>query len=136
MSMQGAGRSRLDETRRRLARWRAEHGGRGRPILDELWAAAVAVARVEGVEATARTLRVDRYGLGRRMHESGSDSAREGHRDGSNGFVELSAGALSVPGRTILRLQGRDGESVQVECSGACPLDVDALARAFWRRPR
>ena len=39
-----------------LVRWRAQHGGRGIPVPEALWAGAVEVARVEGFEATTRDL--------------------------------------------------------------------------------
>ncbi len=38
-------------------------GGPGIPLPDELWTAAVEVARVEGVAATARAQRLDRLRL-------------------------------------------------------------------------
>ena len=37
-------RGQLEQVQKRLARWRARHGGRGRPIPDALWAAAATVA--------------------------------------------------------------------------------------------
>ena len=55
----------------RLARWRAQHGGRGIPVPEPLWAEAVEAARVEGVEATARALRLDRSRLAARMTTAG-----------------------------------------------------------------
>ena len=54
------GRSRLALTHTRLTQWRAQHGGRGIPVPEELWAEVVKVARVEGVGPTARALRLDR----------------------------------------------------------------------------
>ena len=57
------GRDRLAQTRARLARWRAEHGGRGIRVPESMWAEVVAVARIEGVEATAHALRLDRARL-------------------------------------------------------------------------
>ena len=48
------GRSRLALTHTRLAQWRAQHGGRGIPMPEELWAEVVKVARVEGAGTTAR----------------------------------------------------------------------------------
>lgn len=89
------GRGRLDEARARLARWRAQQGGRGIPVPEALWAEAVEVARVEGVEATARGLRLDRARLAVRVTRprqrlvarrparwaAGSSSSRRGDSD-------------------------------------------------------
>ena len=74
-----AKRTRLDQVRQRLTRWREEHGGRGQALPEELWAAAVQVAAAEGVASTARALRVDRGRLARRMERwsAGSVVAHE-----------------------------------------------------------
>lgn len=42
------GRSQLALSHARLTQWRAQHGGRGIPVPEELWAEVVKVARVEG----------------------------------------------------------------------------------------
>jgi hypothetical protein len=57
----------LGRVQRKLAQWRGQYGGRGRPIPEEVWSAAVEVAAVEGVGATARALSVDRARLSRRV---------------------------------------------------------------------
>jgi hypothetical protein len=50
------GRYRLAQVGDRLARWRAGRDGRGIRVPEAMWAEVVEVARVEGVEATARAL--------------------------------------------------------------------------------
>jgi hypothetical protein len=92
MAEQEAGGFRLGRTRRRLERWRERYGGPGQAIPQEFWDEAVAVARVEGVDATARALRLDRGRLERRMASSGSGSDERGIARG--GFVELDARGL------------------------------------------
>jgi len=122
------GRSRLALTHARLTQWRAQHGGRGIPVPEELWAEVVKVARVEGVGATARALRLDRARLEARMArgtEGGQASA---------GFVEIDAGRLGLSPRTVVRFHGRDGERLEVELSAGAAIDLAALADAFWRR--
>jgi hypothetical protein len=44
-----------------VAKWRAQHGGKGSKIPDELWDEAVRVAGIDGMWRTAKTLRF-RYG--------------------------------------------------------------------------
>ena len=128
--------SRLGRTRRRLERWREQYGGRGQPIPEDLWDAAVAVARVEVVDATARALRLDRARLTRRMGRGSVGlGLPEQPGDASDGFVEVDARGLCAPGQTVVRFEGRDGERLEVELS-AYALDVVVLARAFWSRTR
>lgn len=126
------GRSRLALTRARLTQWRAQHGGRGIPVPEELWAEVVKVARVEGADTTARALRLDRARLEARMAVARGAEVTEA----SSGFVELDAGRLGLPSRTVVRFHGRDGERLEVEIGTGAAIDLAALAEAFWRRGR
>jgi hypothetical protein len=128
--------SKVRWAQRRLERWRAEYGGRGRPIPEHLWDVAVEVARAEGVEPTAIALRVDRERLARRVALAGELPA-VGPGPASAGFVELDARGLCAPAeRAVLRFEGRDGEKFELELTGARVADVVELARAFWSRAR
>jgi hypothetical protein len=128
------GRSRLALTHTRLTQWRAQHGGRGIPVPEELWAEVVEVARVEGAGATARALRLDRARLEARMAMDRGTEVVEA----SSGFVELDAGrlGLSPTPRTVVRFHGRDGERLEIEIGAGTGIDLAALAEAFWRRGR
>ncbi len=125
-------RHQRSSTRQRLERWRRQHGGPGRPIPEELWHEAVELARVEGVGATAKALRLDRRRLTARMSEMG------GQETGGieAGFVEVETGGMWLSGQTIVRLEGPDGERLQVEVNGPTPVDLVGLAQAFWSRQR
>ena len=125
-------RHELSRTRQRLERWRRKYGGPGKPIPEELWHEAVELARVEGVGTTARALRLDRQRLTARMSEM--VSPQTGVIEA--GFVEVETGGLLLSGQTIVRLEGPDGERLQVEVNGPSPVDVVGLAQAFWRRQR
>jgi hypothetical protein len=37
---------------------------------------------------------------------------------------------------TVVRLEGRDGERLEVEVGAGAMIDLAALAEAFWRRRR
>jgi len=118
-------------THARLTQWRAQHGGRGIPVPEELWAEVVKVARVEGAGTTARALRLDRARLEARMAmDRGAEVGEAG------GFVELDAGRLGLTPRTVVRFHGRDGERLEVELGAGAAVDLAALAEAFWRRRR
>lgn len=128
------GRDRLAQTRARLARWRAEHGGRGIRVPEAIWAEVVEVARVEGVEATARALRLDHARLAARMTAARAAAGGEPAAEVGGGFVEIDAGRLGLSPRAVIRLEGRDGERLEVELGAGTMVDVAALVDAFWRR--
>lgn len=99
---------------------------------EEVWAEVVKVASVEGVDTTARALRLDRSRLEARMKTQPATAvARTG-----GGFVELDAGRLGLSPRTVVRLEGRDGERLEIEFGAGAAIDLAALAEAFWRRGR
>lgn len=130
------GRDRLAQTGERLARWRAQHGGPGIPVPEALWAEAVEAARVAGVDATARALRLNRSRLAARMTTATVVGDDETSREVGGGFVELDAGRLVRSPRVMIRLEGRDGERLEVELGDGAAIDLAALAEAFWRRGR
>ena len=61
----------LEQTRRRIARWRETRPYRGAPMPAALWAAAMALARQHGLYATTRTLRLDYGSLKKRLGAAG-----------------------------------------------------------------
>ena len=126
-------RARLAEVQQWLTSWRDEHGGRGRPIPEELWEAAADVAQVEGLVATARALGLDRTRLARRM--PASSIARQPSVSSCPGFIELRSAHPLPTDRVVLRLTGRDGEQMEVSIQGEV-LDVGAVMREFWNRAR
>ena len=78
----------LDEARFRFEQWRRTRQGKT-PIPDELWSAAIAVARRDGVNPTAVALRLDGGKLKRRMAAPG----RSSRKAPPAAFVELLAPA-------------------------------------------
>lgn len=133
---EGARRNVLRGAQRRLVAWRARHGGRGRAIPAEFWSEAVVLARAEGVERTARELGLDRRRLARLVESESAEPTRVTvvESPAQVEFVELDAEMVCARGQTIVELEGRDGERVRVEMSGASAADVLAMARAFWSR--
>ena len=123
----------LEATRDALAKWRQQHGGRGRPIPVALWSEAADVARADGVAETARALRLDARKLARLAASRAENVAPRGVERA--GFVELG-GFARDPRKAVLELVGREGDRVRVEVVGDAGGGVDlvALARAFWER--
>jgi hypothetical protein len=124
---------RLDTVRERVELWRQRGGGRGTRIPDDLWRAAVQVARVEGVYATAQALRFNYYSLKERVDQAETESLDGA---GAQTFVELAmpplgAGATS---KMVLEFVGRSGARMRIDVMGANAVDVAGLAQAFWER--
>jgi hypothetical protein len=116
----------IDEVLRLFEEWRQTRQGKA-PIPDELWSAAVAVARRDGVNRTAAALHLDGGKLKRRM--AASDSIPR--KALPPAFVELMAsGSSGVPEYT-LELEGRTGK-LRIHCKGAAVSDLAVLSRALW----
>jgi len=118
-------------------RWREQHGGRGHPIPAELWKAAAQVAAVQGVNATARALGVDRSRLARRLERSGTSRVAQPEQTALPGtaFVEVDSQSVFARGQTVVRLTSRDGEQLEISVEGGA-VDLASVARAFWERAR
>ena len=112
----------IQEAELQFERWRRErkHGGR---IPEELWAAAVELAKQHGVWPTARALHLDHSRLKRRVH-NGEDNEKSG------AFVELISQGAMLCACTVEMEDGR-GARMRIELKGAAA-DVTALSRTFW----
>jgi len=125
---------RVETVRQRIEHWRATREKRS-PMPEKLWEAAVSVARVHGVWATTRVLRINYESLKSRVSGGATDGRAGAAR--SAGFVELAAGQLGGPGEragTVVELAAADGARLTVRLPSGEGLDVVALADAFWRR--
>jgi hypothetical protein len=126
----------MDETRgmrgvrRRLERWRRSHGGPGRRIPEEFWQMAVGLARVEGVESTARALRLDAGRLGERvgaLPETGTTPMAPLE------YIEIGASEVGLTRRgTSIEVVTAGGGQLRIEVEGV--VDVPAVVRAFVER--
>ena len=114
----------LDEVRTRFENWRQNRQGKQR-IPDELWSAAIEVARRDGVNPTAAALHLDGGKLKRRMVAADSVS-----RKAPPTFVELLTPAVDLRDCTI-ELEGRKGK-LRIHWKGATAADVATLSRALW----
>jgi hypothetical protein len=116
----------LDEVRSRFANWRQNRRGKQR-IPDELWSAAIELARQNGVNPTAAALHLDGGKLKRRMVAAGSVSGKAMPPT----FVELMAPRTFDQPECTIELEGRKGK-LRVHWKGATAADVAALSRALW----
>lgn len=126
-------------TIQRIEQWRSRCGGHGRGsrIPEEVWCEAVEMARVEGVWATSRTLRLNYKRLRARMEHSAAlasaqttGTAAEVGVDGPT-FVELGFPVTSDARTAVIELVNRDGDRMHVEIAGGEGPDLASLTRAF-----
>jgi hypothetical protein len=95
----------LEEARARFEAWRENRKGKA-SIPDELWSAAVEVARKEGVSRTSTELRVEWNHLKRRM-AAASATAPKAARPA---FVELVAPRVQPVLECMIELEGPRGK--------------------------
>ena len=114
----------IDEVRARFEEWRQNRQGKS-PIPDELWAAAVELARKDGINRTAAALHLDGGKLKRLM------GAKATCGKPAPAFVELlPPRAISIPD-CMIELEGRRG-TVRIQLKGASASDLAGLSRALW----
>jgi len=113
-------------TRSRLEEWR-QSGRRGRRIPKELWSQAVELARQHGVSKTSAALRLDYYGLQRKL-ETGSGPGPEVVEVPA--FVELALGGRATP-ECVLVLDGGSGRQLRIELRGAAISRLESLTTAL-----
>lgn len=120
----------VDAVRSRFEQWRQTRQGKAR-IPDELWAAAIELARRNGINQTAAPLRLDGGKLKRLMLAAGASSQRTAPPT----FVELRApgglAAESTVAEYTLELEGHN-RKLRIHCKGASAAELAALSRALW----
>jgi hypothetical protein len=112
----------IEEARRQFENWRCDRK-RGERIPPDLWAMAVALAKVHGVWPTAKALHLDHSRLKRQVRNEGEDAR-------SSAFVELIPQGGMLNSCSVEMEDGR-GARMRVELKGAA-VDVTALSRSFW----
>jgi len=119
------GPTQLEEVRRQFEQWRASRT-RPSPIPDPLWRAAVDLARHQGIDRTARALRVEYNALKRRVRAT---AAQRGARPR---FVELPSLERSSGHDCVLEIQRARGAVMRIQVTGLAMADLVALTRAVW----
>jgi hypothetical protein len=121
----------FDSLAERLKAWRATrtHGQR---IPEDLWKAAADLARVHGLNPTAAALKLNYYGLDRRL--SGGRGLRKRPLIPTP-FVELSSSTLAphFGERGTLELVQASGARLTLRLPNASPKDLLPLVQMFLR---
>lgn len=119
----------LEEAKARFEERRQSRRGNGR-IPAELWSAAVAVARKEGLNRTAQELHVSWHDLKRRM----AIAAEVPLQPVSPAFVELVAPrAASLPECTIELEEGRRGK-LRIQLKNVPASYLATLSWGLWEQ--
>lgn len=121
---------RLEQVQERFERWRETRAG-GEHIPGVLWAAAVDLARKDGVQRIARELGVAPAGLQKRLQKA-NDTRPVG---GEPRFVELfapTAAGLGPACECVVELANGRGATMRVELNGAALVGLASLCAAFW----
>ena len=117
-----------EELRTRFEQWRQARQGKSKSrIPDELWSAAVDLARRNGVNPTAVALRLDAGKLKKLLIASGPTAKTTA----PPAFVELLAPNASSQPEYTMELEGRNGK-LRIHCKGTTAADLAELSRAFW----
>ena len=114
----------LLEARSRFEAWRQRRQGRDR-IPPSLWALAVRLVRTHGLSRTATALRLDYYGLKKRVESADQQPPSPGPA-----FVELPA-PLVVSKQALFELDNGAGATMRVQLLGYDVAEVEVLARHF-----
>lgn len=147
----------LKDLRTQVLKWRErDGGGRGSRIPDELWQAAVRVARVDGVYATSQATRFNYDSLRERCRRADGlvDEAKpvadaKGQTIGETRIARVGSATVKTAGadarfialplppprptsQTTIELVGRKGDRMRVELAG--DVDLAGLLSTFWIR--
>ena len=116
----------LEEAKARFGEWRQNRRGKAH-IPAELWSAAVAVARREGLNRTARELHVAWDDLKRRMAITGEVPRQAG----SPAFVELMTPHTQALPECTIELEGRRGK-LRIQLKNIPASYLATLSRELW----
>jgi hypothetical protein len=117
----------IDEVLSELNMWRRARKP-GSCVPEAIWSRAVRLAGVHGAARIARVLRLDYYGLRRRL---GSSVEQPPASDPA--FVEFRA-SVAVPGCDCqVELERPDGSRMRIQLRSPSLPDLAALSQSFWR---
>lgn len=119
----------LEQVEQRFKRWRSTRT-RGTPIPEALWASAVGVARAQGLNRTARALRLDYYDLKKRL-QSGEGPACARHAQPT--FVELLTPGAIGSCECLVELENACGAKMRIQLKGGDTAgSLASLSSTFW----
>jgi hypothetical protein len=121
--------ARLARLEKRFSLWRRQRV-KGARIPPTLWKLAVASANQFGVSQTATVLKLDYYGLKKRLEQQPVSTARQAS---STAFVEVPSPAAGLARECVIEFQDGRGAWMRVQLNGTELPDLLALGRSFWK---
>ncbi len=121
--------SRLEAAEKRFDAWRGTRK-RGTRIPEHLWDCATKLAAEYGVARVAQVLRLDYYGLKKRLQDGSSTDIGEVVSPAT--FVELSPPAPGTSAECVIDLANPYGSKMRVYLKGNHVAEVVGLCRDFW----
>jgi hypothetical protein len=121
----------LEEVRRRFERSRRTRKPRSH-IPDSLWASAVKMARIYGINRTARALRFDYYALKKRVEQEAAAVPGVPEQGAVATFLELAPPVQIGSGECLWELEDAGGAKMRVHQKGFQTPDLASLSRSFW----
>jgi hypothetical protein len=118
---------RTDKLRQELESWRKTGHGR---VPERLWSAAVELARVVGVSRVARVLRLDYYGLKKRVQRPLESTLAQKRQAPS--FVEVAFPSVRAVAQCTLKLEDPSGARLTVELPASNVGELAGIAKALW----
>lgn len=126
----------LGRAAERFARWRRTRT-RGARIPETLWELAAGLAVSYGVCKTAGLLRLDYYGLKKRVEAKaaggGAGAKPSAELGGLPTFVELPRAPVNGAGEWVIEFESQAGAKMRVQLKGGSAPDLVALSSGFWR---
>jgi hypothetical protein len=119
----------LSLLQQRFALWRKERR-KGARIPEALWKSAVASAVDFGVSKTASVLKLDYYGLKKRMERQRGRVPQSGS---AAAFVEVPNPVAGLAKECVIEFDNGRGSCMRVHLKGTDVPDVLALGRSFWK---
>jgi hypothetical protein len=120
----------MEEIKKQFAVWRSKRRCRG-PVPQELWEAAMGLAKDYPPARIARVLGLDYGGLKRRIQARGEQGCM---REESHHFIELSLEEPEPDCGCMMEIEDQKGGKVKVHMRGGFCFELLELAQAFWRR--
>jgi len=123
----------IEQVRRRLQEWRRSrrHGAR---IPEDLWIAAVKLAKKYRPARVAHTLGLAYNGLKQRLKTAKQHGTSE--QASKAGFIELLPFAPASHCACTMEIEDRSGAKMKLELKGVSAGDVAAVSRALWSAQR
>ena len=126
---------RLAGVQRQIERWRQACKVR-EPIPDRLWDAAVKMAKMYGLNQTARALRLNYDRLKKRVEQHMVAAVEVKEAKGLPRFVELAPMPFAGGGECCVELEDGRGAVMRVRIQGMGVSDLATLTQAFLKEGR